>query len=98
LWEPEQWIHKKHHKRWNWRRFDETKQLLTSCQNCPNPAIKRDQVYSQKHYEYCKKKYEVETTSEGFMCKGLLYKSLSALATKITGHKTNGLLFFGVKK
>jgi hypothetical protein len=48
--------------------------------------------------EYHDQKYEVETTSKGFMCKGLLYKSLSALATKITGHKTNGLLFFKVKK
>jgi hypothetical protein len=30
-----------------------------ACLICgPNPAIKRDQVYSQKHYEYCQKKYE----------------------------------------
>lgn len=48
--------------------------------------------------EYHGQKYEVETTAEGFMCNGLFYKSLSALATKITGHKTNGLLFFKVKK
>lgn len=42
--------------------------------------------------------YEVETTAEGFICNGLFFKSLSALASKITGHKTNGLKFFGVKK
>lgn len=48
--------------------------------------------------EYHGMKYEVETIPEGFMCNGLPYKSLSAIATKITGHKTNGLLFFGVRK
>jgi hypothetical protein len=48
--------------------------------------------------EYHDQKYEVKTASEGFMYNGLIYKSLSVLATKITGHKTNGLLFFGVKK
>jgi hypothetical protein len=48
--------------------------------------------------EYHGVKYEVETTETGFICDGLKYKSLSALAGKITGHKTNGLKFFGVKK
>ena len=48
--------------------------------------------------EYHDVVYEVETTAEGFICRGLFYKSLSALASKITGHKTNGLKFFGVKK
>jgi hypothetical protein len=42
--------------------------------------------------------YEVETTQNGFVFEGLQYKSLSALANEITGHKTNGLKFFGVKK
>jgi hypothetical protein len=48
--------------------------------------------------EYRGKKYEVESVEGGFACCGLFYKSLSALASKITGHKTNGLKFFGVKK
>jgi hypothetical protein len=48
--------------------------------------------------EYHGKKYEVESVDDGFVCGGLFYKSLSALANEITGHKTNGLKFFGVKK
>jgi hypothetical protein len=48
--------------------------------------------------EYHDEKYEVESVEGGFVCGGLLYKSLSALASKITGHKTNGLKFFGVRK
>jgi hypothetical protein len=38
--------------------------------------------------------YEVEAVPEGFLCNGFVYKSLSALATKITGNRTNGPLFF----
>ena len=41
--------------------------------------------------------YEVETVEDGFICGGMKYKSLSALASKITGNKTNGIKFFGVK-
>jgi hypothetical protein len=48
--------------------------------------------------EYHGTKYEVESVEDGFVCGGMLYKSLSSLANKITGHKTNGLKFFGVKK
>ena len=48
--------------------------------------------------EYHDVVYEVETIAEGFLCNGLFYKSLSALASKITGHKMNGLKFFRVKK
>jgi hypothetical protein len=48
--------------------------------------------------EYHGKKYEVEAVDDGFVCGGLFYKSLSALANEITGHKTNGLKFFGVQK
>ena len=45
--------------------------------------------------EYHDLVYEVEATAEGFICGVLFYKSLSALAPKITGHKTNDLKFFG---
>jgi hypothetical protein len=48
--------------------------------------------------EYHGEKYEVESVEGGFVCGGLFYKSLSSLASKITGHKTNGLKFFGIKK
>jgi hypothetical protein len=48
--------------------------------------------------EYHGTLYEVEVTEDGFVCGGLQYKSLSALAGKITGHKTNGPKFFGIKK
>ena len=39
--------------------------------------------------EYHDVVYEVEATAEGFICGVLFYKSLSALAPKITGHKTD---------
>jgi hypothetical protein len=42
--------------------------------------------------------YEVETVEDGFICNGLRYKSLSALASKITGNSTNGPKFFGLRK
>jgi hypothetical protein len=42
--------------------------------------------------------YEVETVQEGFLCNGFVYKSLSALATKITGNRTNGPLFFKARR
>jgi hypothetical protein len=48
--------------------------------------------------EYHGTKYEVESVEDGFVCGGFFYKSLSSLANKITGHKTNGLKFFGIKK
>jgi hypothetical protein len=48
--------------------------------------------------EYHGTKYEVEAAENGFVCNGLYYKSLSALATKITGNRTNGPKFFGIKK
>ena len=41
--------------------------------------------------------YEVESTGNAFMCDGESYKSLSAIARKITGTQWNGKLFFGVK-
>lgn len=43
-------------------------------------------------------KYEVEVTQKGFIYKGKIYKSLSAIARLITGTQWNGKLFFGVIK
>jgi hypothetical protein len=48
--------------------------------------------------EYKGVTYEIEVVSGGFLCNGFVYKSLSALATKITGNRTNGPLFFKAQK
>jgi len=45
---------------------------------------------------YHDKIYEVMVVNDGFSYDGMVYKSLSAIATKITGTKWNGLKFFGV--
>jgi len=44
------------------------------------------------------KTHEVEATGSAFIYNGEIYKSLSAIARKITGTQWNGKLFFGVKK
>ena len=41
--------------------------------------------------------HEVLVINDGFSYYGETYKSLSAIATKITGTKWNGLKFFGVQ-
>lgn len=48
--------------------------------------------------EYHGEKHEVTVRDRKlFIYKGQPYRSLSAIATKITGTKWNGLVFFGVK-
>ena len=44
------------------------------------------------------KTHEVEAAGSAFLYNGESYKSLSAIARKITGTQWNGKLFFGVKK
>lgn len=46
--------------------------------------------------EYKERIYEVFAVEDGFAYGGAVYKSLSAVATKITGTKWNGLKFFGI--
>ena len=46
--------------------------------------------------EYKGRTYEVFAVEDGFAYGGAVYKSLSAVATKITGTKWNGLKFFGI--
>ena len=46
--------------------------------------------------EYKGQIHEVLTVENGFAYAGTVFKSLSAVATKITGTKWNGLRFFGV--
>lgn len=48
--------------------------------------------------KYHDKLHEVMVVNEGFSYGGMVYKSLSAVACKITGTKWNGLKFFGVKE
>lgn len=40
----------------------------------------------------------VTVLSNGFECQGTIYRSLSAVATTITGTRWNGHVFFGLKK
>ncbi len=47
--------------------------------------------------EYHDKIHEVMVVNDGFSYEGTVYKSLSAVANKITGTKWNGLKFFDVK-
>ena len=42
--------------------------------------------------------YHVVITHDGFEFDGQKYRSLSKIATVITGTKWNGLVFFGIKK
>lgn len=44
---------------------------------------------------YKGEKYEVEVLKEGFLFRGEIYKSLSAIARKITAKNWNGKIFFG---
>ncbi|MDR0942235.1 MAG: DUF2924 domain-containing protein [Holosporales bacterium] len=46
--------------------------------------------------EYKGKSIEILVVDNGFSYAGEIYKSLSSIATKITGAKWNGLKFFGV--
>lgn len=43
------------------------------------------------------RRYEVMATEQGFEFEGEIFRSLSAIATKITGTKWNGKVFFGLK-
>lgn len=47
--------------------------------------------------EYNNIDYQVEVTKDGFEYNGQKWKSLSAIATKITGTKWNGPKFFGMR-
>jgi len=47
--------------------------------------------------EYKDKVHEIMVVNDGFSYEGEVYKSLSAIATKITGTKWNGLKFFNLK-
>jgi hypothetical protein len=78
--------------------------------NCAKEVTKEKTVASKKtrkfspmidtkiSKEHGGKIHEVLVVNDGFSYEGTVYKSLSAIATKITGTRWNGLKFFGVKK
>lgn len=48
--------------------------------------------------EYHGVEHTVKIWADGFEYNGLKYKTLSSIATKITGHKVSGTYFFGLDK
>ena len=70
-----------------------------SMPHAPKKAKKFDPMIGTKIVkEYRGKVHEVLVINDGFSYYGETYKSLSAIATKITGTKWNGLKFFNVAK
>lgn len=77
---------------------------------CANETCRKQTLSSKKHAKFNplvgtkiikkhgEKIYEVLVVNDGFAFEGIVYKSLSAIATKITGTKWNGLKFFNVAK
>ena len=77
--------------------------------NCAKEVAKEKTVTAKKSQKFSPmvgtkitKKYndrmlEVMVVNDGFSYEGTVYKSLSAIATQITGTKWNGLKFFNVK-
>ena len=65
----------------------------------PITVKKRTKVHGTKLYRIWKgKQYEVTVGSHGkYIYQGEIFRSLSAVARKITGTKWNGKVFFGVK-
>ena len=77
--------------------------------NCAKEVTKEKTAAAKKSHKFSPivgtkitKKYndkilEVMVVNDGFSYEGSVYKSLSAIATQITGTKWNGLKFFNVK-
>ncbi|MBO7453855.1 MAG: DUF2924 domain-containing protein [Alphaproteobacteria bacterium] len=69
----------------------------TSLKNQKKKKKFQPQIGTKIVKEYHDKTYEVLVVNDGFAYEGNVFKSLSAIANKITGTKWNGLKFFGVK-
>lgn len=77
--------------------------------NCAKEVTKEKTIMAKKSHKFSPivgtkitKKYndkmlEVVVVNDGFSYEGSVYKSLSAIATQVTGTKWNGLKFFNVK-
>ena len=68
----------------------------TSLKNQKKKKKFQPQIGTKIVKEYHDKTYEVLVVNDGFAYEGDVFKSLSAIANKITGTKWNGLKFFGV--
>lgn len=80
----------------------ETENKIKNCAKEKTVTAKKSQKFSPMVGTKITKKYndqmlEVMVVNDGFSFEGTVYKSLSAIATQITGTKWNGLKFFGVK-
>lgn len=68
----------------------------TSLKNQKKKKKFQPQIGTKIVKEYHDKTHEVLVVDNGFAYEGDVFKSLSAIANKITGTKWNGLKFFGV--
>ncbi len=76
---------------------EETQKKLKTEANNLNKSKKYSPMVGTKIVrEYKGKILEVTVVEEGFSYEGCIFKSLSAVAQKITGTKWNGLKFFNV--
>lgn len=76
---------------------EDTQKKLKSEANNLNKSKKYEPMIGTKIVrEYKGKILEVTVVEEGFSYEGCIFKSLSAVATKITGTKWNGLKFFNI--
>ena len=75
-------------------KYEETKEVIIgSKQKSPTVSITPGTKLIK---EFKGRKYEVLAIDKGFEYNGEFYKSLSAIANKITGTRWNGKKFFGV--
>lgn len=76
------------------------KQIISAAKDIDKKAVKGAKytpaVGTKIVKEYKGKIYEVLAVENGFAYCGTVFKSLSAIATKITGTKWNGLKFFNI--
>ncbi|WP_339048088.1 DUF2924 domain-containing protein [Candidatus Mesenet endosymbiont of Phosphuga atrata] len=70
--------------------LEQGKKISSSTINCPIAGTTLIRQYQGVNHE-------VSVTKKGFTYQGQFFKSLSAIANKITGTRWNGLVFFGVK-
>lgn len=75
----------------------ETRQVLTR-RGPVVPAGRALGIGARLTRDWQGEKIEVTVTADGFLWKGTRYKSLSALASTITGTRWNGPRFFGLKE
>lgn len=76
-------------------KFEQTNEVCTN--QIPAPRMNLSSG-TKLIREFKGKKHEVIVLERGFEYKGEVYKSLSAIANKITGTRWNGKIFFGVKQ